>query len=188
MARNEVLSKDFVFSNPEDSNSQVTGFTIEFKDSGNVIERQLSAYGANLLSHAAAHGFLQRLGDAAAGKQGEEAEEAVMGLLECLDADAWYVTREKGEARPSFIAQAVWQFKSETPNGIKEGETLETIVQRYAGKEGAKWRREALKVARVREIIEELKEQAEQERKARVREQIAKMKEKEAEPVEAAAL
>jgi hypothetical protein len=152
----------------------VIGTRFEFVQTGNTIDRFLKDLDPDFAAFATSHGIHQWAGDKGAGDDPYEAEEAVMARMEMLDAGTWYAERAKGEARPSFYAQAVFQYKTET-SSFNEGETLEVLQARYAGKEGETWRKTAFKVKRVREIIEDLKDKAEAERKARTREQIAKM-------------
>lgn len=138
--RNKVLSKDYDVATKTS--------TIKFEASGNVITTSLDDLNPEIVVRAALHGINQKLGDTAAGKQGDEAEEAVMAVWEqikaAVDADGWNAKAEAGEARPSFIALAVFELKTEQGK-LKEGETLESITAKYSGKEGAELRATAMK-------------------------------------------
>lgn len=146
--RNKVLSKDY--------DAEKSTGSISFIEGGNVLNYVLSDFIPALVIQAALHGLNQKLGDAASGLQGEEAEDAVMSVFEQLKAGNWNAAREKGEARPSAIAEAVFEFKTQMGK-LAEGETLETVVARYAGKEGAKMRATAMKRPEVAAIIERKK-------------------------------
>lgn len=142
--RNKVLEKDYDVATKTS--------TIKFVASGNVITTRLDDLHPEIVIRAALHGINQKLGDTAAGKQGDEAEEAVNAVWEQIraatDADGWNAKAEAGEARPSYIALAVFELKTEQGK-LKEGETLEVITARYSGKDGAELRKSAMKHADV---------------------------------------
>lgn len=145
--RAKVLKKDY------DVETAVA--VISFLESGNKLEVKLDSLPPEIVRQAALHGLNQKLGDAASGLQGAEAEEAVTSVYEQIVAGQWNATREKGEAAPSLIAMAVFRFKEKL--GKLNGETFEQIAQRYAGKEGAKLRAEAMKRKEVAAIVQEIK-------------------------------
>lgn len=145
--RNKVLSKDY--------DLEAKKATIKFLASGNSISVSLANLSPEIVTQAALHGLLQKLGDAAAGESGDEAEESVMAVAELIQGGNWKAQREKGEARPSAVAEAVFEFK-QSQNALN-GETLEQIVARYAGKEGAKARATAMARPEVAAIMEKKK-------------------------------
>lgn len=153
--RNKVLVKTYNETDQvvEGVPAKTARFT--FLDSKNVLDVALSTLSADIVTRAALHGILQKAGDAAAGESGEDAEEAVTGVIEMLLAGNWSAAREKGEARPSVVAEAVFEFKKSM--GKLGDETLEQIVARYAGKDGAKARATAMKRPEVAAIIERKK-------------------------------
>lgn len=128
------------------------------------------------------HGMKQMAGDkGAVGEDGtgEDVEEGVTAKLEMFLAGNFYAEREKGEARPSLLAEAVWEFKREQgqvttrADGVevakkKDGstETLADVIARYAGKDGAPARKEAMKNNRVKLILARLREAAAAKRRA----------------------
>lgn len=145
--RNKVLDKDY--------DVEARKSVITFIASKNVLEAFLDKLSPEIVTRAALHGLNQKLGDAASGLQGEEAEEAVMGVWEQISAGEWNAKREAGEARPSLVAEAVFEFK--TKMGKIGDETLEQVVARYSGKEGAALRAAAMKRPEVAAIMEQKK-------------------------------
>jgi hypothetical protein len=127
-----------------------------FEESGSVLTVSFDTLPDNIKIQAALHGILQKAGDGAAGKQGDDAEEAVTSIVEQIMAGQWNATREAGEAAPSLIATAVFRWK-ESLGKLKEGETLEVVQARYAGKEGAKLRADAMKRTEVATIVQTIK-------------------------------
>lgn len=183
-------------------------FTFKFKETGNefnntvvgtiipkTIWDSLPLVGKNLIMH----GVMQKCGDPAAGETGEDVEEAVTGLCEMILAGNFYAEREKGEARPSLVAEAVWEFKREqaqiqnrevdgktvefTVNKAGQEETLADVVARYAGKDGAANRKTAMGIDRVKVILARLREEA-----AKKRREALEAKSKDAPQADASAL
>lgn len=124
------------------------------------------------------HGLMQKAGDPAAGETGEDVEEAVTGATEMILAGNFYAEREKGEARPSLLAEAVWEFKrekgliSQNADGVevaktKDGgeETLADVIQRYAGENGKEARKQAMASGPVKIILARLREEAAKKRR-----------------------
>lgn len=157
MARAQVLKKDY--------DLEAGKATIKFLTSGNELVVDMNTLKPEIVRQAALHGLLQKLGDAAAGSQGEEAEEAVNSVAEQIIAGQWNATREKGEQAPSVIALAVYRFKERMG---KLNETLEAIQARYAGKEGQKLRAEAQAHPKVAAIILEIQQERLDARKAKL--------------------
>lgn len=158
MARTQVLKKSYDVE---------TGIvTIQFLASQNELKVNLDSLKPEIVKQAALHGLAQKFGDAAAGAQGEEAEDAVNSVAEQVLAGQWNATREKGEQAPSVIAMAVFRFKERL--GKLNGETLEAIQARYAGKEGQKLRTEAQAHPKVAAIILEIQQERLDARKAKL--------------------
>lgn len=167
MARAKVLDKDYNETSETDAKGlQAQTALIKFLASGNEIRVSLSQLKPEIVVQAALHGLLQKMGDAAAGSQGEEAEDAVNSVAEQILAGQWNATREKGEQAPSVIAMAVFRFKERL--GKLNGETLEVIQARYAGKEGQKLRTEAQAHPKVAAIILEIQQERLDARKAKL--------------------
>lgn len=131
------------------------------------------------------HGMKQMAGDkGAVGSDGtpEDVEEGVTAKLEMFLAGNFYAEREKGEARPSMVAEAVWEYKRENAqirnrevdgktveySVRKDGteETLADVVARYAGKDGAAARKAALAEPKVKVILARLRREAQERREA----------------------
>lgn len=167
MARAQVLKKDYNETKVtrEDGLPPETA-VIKFLASGNELRVSLSQLKPEIVTQAALHGIVQKFGDAAAGLQGEEAEDAVNSVAEQVIEGYWNATREKGEQAPSVIAMAVYRFKEKL--GKLNGETLEAIQARYAGKEGQKLRTEAQAHPKVGAIILEILQERLDARKARL--------------------
>lgn len=142
--RNKVLDKDY--------DVDAKSGTIKFLGSGNTLTFKLDDLKPEIVIQAALHGLNQKLGDAAAGKQGDEAEEAVNSVMEQIVAGNWRATAERGEARPSFVAEAVFELKTKMGK-LAEGETLQTITARYAGKDGSEARKNAMKRPEIAAIV-----------------------------------
>ena len=151
--RAKVLDKDY--------DVDAGKIVITFQASGNKLEGLLSSLKPEIVTRAALHGLNQKLGDAAAGKQGDDAEEAVTSVWEQLVGGDWNAKAETGEARPSFVAQAVYNLKL-AAGKIADGETLETYTARYAGKDGAEQRKTAMKVPAVAAEVLRLQIEAKQ--------------------------
>lgn len=167
MARAQVLKKDYnEKSEKREDGLQPHTAMIKFLATGNELRIGLNQLKPEVVAQAALHGLNQKLGDAAAGLQGEEAEEAVNSVAEQILAGQWNATREKGEQAPSVIALAVFRFKERM--GKLNGETLEQIQARYAGKEGQKLRTEAQAHPKVAAIILEIQQERLDARKAKL--------------------
>jgi hypothetical protein len=158
--RNKVLKKDY--------DPQTKTATILFVESGNKLEINLDNLRSEIVIQAALHGLNQRLGDAASGLQGEEAEEAVMAVAELIQGGNWKAERTPGEARPSLIAEAVFEFKRD--QGALGDETLESIIARYSGKDGAAARAKAMQRPEVAAIVEKKKIERAQAKLAKLQE------------------
>lgn len=183
-------------------------FTFKFKETGNefsgsvvgtIIPSEIWASLPVVAKNLVMHGVMQKCGDPAAGETGEDVEEAVTGLCEMILAGNFYAEREKGEARPSLVAEAVWEFKREqaqiqneevdgktvefTVNKAGTKETLADVVARYAGKDGAANRKAAMGIDRVKIILAKLREDA-----ARKRREALEAKSKDAPQADASAL
>ncbi len=165
MAKSQVMKK--AYNETAETVDGIPPRTAQFKflASGNVLTVSLDQLKPEIVTQAALHGLLQKIGDAAAGSQGEEAEEACNSVLEQIVAGQWNATREKGEQAPSVIALAVYRFK-EKLGKLKDGETLEVVQARYAGKEGQKLRSEAQSRPEIAAIILEIQQERLDARKA----------------------
>lgn len=145
--RNKVLSKDYAddFSN----------VTIKFLESGEVLTVNISALSAEVRAQAICHGLIQKLGDAAAGETGDEAYNSVMGVYERIAAGEWAKVREKGEVRPTIVAEAVIRAAQADGHVIDDAKRA-AVVAKYTGKDAAPARKAALsnvKVAAAAEAI-----------------------------------
>ena len=74
---------------------------------GEIVTVTLDAIGKNVRKACAWHGLSQKLGDAYAGKSGDEALENVQAVLERLQADDWVKARESAGPRISQLVEAV---------------------------------------------------------------------------------
>lgn len=163
-------------------------FSFVFKETGNRFDgsvfqipgmtSEIWASLPTVVKNLTMHGIMQKCGDPAAGETGEDVEEAVTGLCEMVLAGNFYAEREKGEARPSMLAEAVWEYKREQGQvstneaGVeiatkKDGttETLADIIARYAGKDGAPARKLAMQNSRVKVILAKMREDAARKRR-----------------------
>lgn len=166
-------------------------FSFKFKETGNELSGtifqipgmtpEIWAQLPKVVKELTMHGLMQKGGDPAAGETGEDVEEAVTGTTEMILAGNFYAEREKGEARPSLLAEAVWEFKREQAQiknrevdgktveytVTKDGkeETLADVVARYAGKDGAPARKAAMAVDRVKVILAKMREEAAKKRR-----------------------
>lgn len=104
------------------------------------------------------HGIHQKVGDSysSLGDQPDDAEEAAMSILEQLKGGNWNAKREAGEARPSLVGRAVFEFKT-TKNLIAEGEDVDFYIKKYSGKDAAALRAKALKSPDVAAIVARIK-------------------------------
>jgi hypothetical protein len=170
--RNKVLSKTYNETNEAVDGIPARSIQIKFLASGNVLTGSLDSLKPEIVTQAALHGINQKLGDAAAGKQGDEAEEAVMSVWEQIVGGNWNAKAEPGEGRPSFVAEAVFELKQEAGK-LAEGETLETYTARYAGKDGAEARKKAMAVPAVAARVLQKQIAAKQAALAKLQEQPA---------------
>jgi hypothetical protein len=108
-----------------------------FKE-GQSIEVNLEQLNADIQRRAALHGLAQKIGDAAAGKKGDDAYEACMGVYERIIAGEWQKATEKGESRPSMVIEAI--FRALTKGG--KNPVMADLQAKYTG-EGAEERRKA---------------------------------------------
>lgn len=158
---------------------------LKFVASGNVLELPVSeiltpeAWSAmpTIAQRLFAHGVFQKIGDSysSLGDQPDEAEDAAQSIVEQLKAGNWAAKREAGEARPSLVGRAIFQLKTEA-GLIKEGETEESYIAKYSGKDSASARAKALKSADVAARVAKLKADEAAARAVKLAERAAKAK------------
>lgn len=79
-------------------------------ETGTVLRINISKYSKEIQERGKKHGFVQRLGDAAAGKSGKEAVEAIQKVHEGLLANNWAV---RAPAAPKISKAALSEAMAE---------------------------------------------------------------------------
>lgn len=136
--------------------------TIKFLESGEELHIKVGELNADIQARLICHGLEQKLGDAAAGKQGDEAFDGVMAVYERLIAGDWAKAREAAGPRPSMVAQAVINAKKAAGQAVDEAATL----AKYTGKDSADARKNALANPAVKAAYEALRLEAATKRAA----------------------
>jgi hypothetical protein len=144
------------------TNDARTEVTIKFLESGEILNVKVGELNTDMQARLICHGLEQKLGDAAAGKSGDEAFEAVMAVYERLIAGDWAKAREAAGPRPSMVAQAVINAKVAAGQTVDEKATL----AKYTGADSAEARKMALANPAVRAAYEALRLEAAQKRAA----------------------
>lgn len=193
MAKQRVADKFLARRNADGSLTEVKadddgGFdtmALKFVASGNVLELPVAdiltadTWSAmpTIAQRLFAHGVFQKIGDSysSLGDQPDEAEDAAQSIVEQLKAGNWAAKREAGEARPSLVGRAIFQLKTEA-GLIKEGETEESYIAKYSGKDSASARAKALKSADVAARVAALKAKEATDRAAKLAERAAAKK------------
>lgn len=157
MAKNKVADKDF--------NSETGEVTFTFVGSGNVLSVNLADLSDEVKTRLMVHGLHQKVGDSYAsyGDAPAEAEDAAISIIEMLKGGDWRAQREKGEARPSLVGRAVFEVKS-AKGVLGDGETEQTYIDKYSGKESAALRAKALQNPDVAACVAKYKLQDAQKR------------------------
>lgn len=155
--RKRVLSKDYA----EDFSS----VTIKLLEIGETIEINVAGLSPEIKAQALCHGLLQKIGDTAAGKSGDDAAEAVMAIVERIKAGDWNVAGEAGP-RPTLVAEAVMDVA--TADGVTFDR--EAVIAKYTGKDGEPARKKALGNPAVRAAYEKRRADAAVERAAKMAE------------------
>lgn len=123
-----------------------------------------------IVKRAALHGLAQKIGDAAAGKKGDEAHEASLTVYERIMGGEWAKPSEKGEGtRPSMIIAAIVRAFT------KAGKTfdLEALKAKFTGEGSEELRKKALEIPQVKAEYETMKAEAAMERAAKAAEAAA---------------
>lgn len=135
--RSRVLDKDY--------DVDAGTVTIKFLESGESEVVNIDSLDAATVRRAALHGLVQKFGDAAAGKSGDEAYDAVMAVIERTKAGEWSKARESAGPRPTLVAQAVMRVLSAAGKAFEES----AVIAKYTGKDGEAARKHALSMAPV---------------------------------------
>ena len=127
---------------------------LTFTEGGEVILVKLADLQQDVLKRAALHGLSQKIGDAAAGKKGDEAYEACMTVVERIQAGDWAKPSEGGEgARPSMVVEAIMRALTaagKSPDKAK-------VEEKYAGKDSEEARKVALSNPQVKAAYETIR-------------------------------
>lgn len=153
--KTKVLDKDY--------SDDFKTVTIKFLESGEVLSFDIGTLKPETVVQAACHGLVQKLGDAAAGKQGDEAYDAVMAVYERLVAGDWSKARESAGPRPSMVAEAVIRAKEAAGLTVDKA----AILAKYTGKDAGDARKAALSNAAVKAAYDQLKLESAQARAAK---------------------
>lgn len=143
--RAKVLEKDY--------SDDFAVVTIKFLESGDSLEVNVGDLSEEIRSAALCHGLVQKLGDAAAGKSGDDAREAVMSVYERLIAGDWTKGKDVSGPRPSMVADAVMAHLTATNTPFEK----EAILSKYTGKGTEDNRKRALGNAGVKYQYEKIK-------------------------------
>lgn len=145
--RKRVLDKDYA--------KDFSSVTIKLLELGEVITIDVASLPDNIRAQAICHGLLQKIGDTAAGKSGDEAAEAVMSITERIRAGDWNVVGDAGP-RPTLVAEAV--MKVATADGVTFDR--DAVIAKYTGKDGEPARKKALGNPAVKAAYEALRAEA----------------------------
>lgn len=145
--------------------------------SGEVISLNVVGLSDEIKRDGLFHGLEQKLIDAAAGKDGDEAFESIMAVKERLEAGEWTKAREGAGPQPTLVAEAVMRFA----DSVGKAYVRADVIAKYTGKEAADLRKAALQNPAVRIAYDEIRAEQAAKRLAAQKEKLAKA------PVEASA-
>lgn len=139
--RRTVAEKGYLIEGEEKparhASPEATALIFKFPETDDEYVIKLDEIGADCLKAATLHGLAQKLGDAYAGKSGEDAIEAFETVLERLKANDWVKPSEGPGTRPSLVADAIRAAL------VEHGETVDDdryqeIIEKVKGSEARK--------------------------------------------------
>jgi hypothetical protein len=155
--RKRVLDKDYA--------DDFTSVTVKLLETGETATIDVASLSDEIRAQAICHGLLQKIGDAAAGKSGDEAAEAVLAVVERLRAGDWTIKGEAGP-RPTLVAEAVMAVCD--ADGVAYDRAA--VIAKYTGKDGEPARKKALANPAVRAAYEAKRAEAAVARAAKMAE------------------
>lgn len=156
--KKRVLSKDY-----SDDFSSITIKLLEYGDEA--VSINVADLSDAIKAQAICHGLLQKIGDTAAGKSGDEAYEAIHSMIERIKAGEWNKGGDAGP-RPTLVAEAVMRVASQGGTTFDR----EAVIAKYTGKDGEAARKKALANPAVRAAYEALRAEAAAARAAKMAE------------------
>lgn len=148
----------------KETNDETGEVQLSFIGTGQTIKVALTDLNDAIMRRAALHGLAQKIGDAAAGKKGEEAYEACLTVYERVMGGEWSKPSEKGEGtRPSMVLEAI--VRAFTKSG--KAFDLEALKAKYTGEGSEELRKTALQVPQVKAEYDAIRAEAAAERAAK---------------------